>query len=156
MRCSVSLIKMTWLFCHAMVSLRSGWELKHFILCRSVPPLCGARLSWALMRVCLWQLRRIFPCVYSPKKFNKLLNLNFVLVVINSFASNAGACKCSERNTYRLVWLLSGRLSIKFLLIRVVFIDIRPISQTPWLKIYCQKCTSRIISFCYPGSCLMQ
>lgn len=39
MWCSVSLIKMTWLFCSAMVSQRGGWQLKHLILFHLVLPL---------------------------------------------------------------------------------------------------------------------
>ena len=58
MWCSVSLIKMTWLFCHAIVSQRGGRELKHLILFRLALPLCGVGLSWALMRMWIWQLCR--------------------------------------------------------------------------------------------------
>ena len=68
MWCCVSLIKMTWLFCHAMVSQRGGWESKYLILFRLVLPLCGVGLSWALMRVRIWQLcmqadANLFLCV---------------------------------------------------------------------------------------------
>lgn len=84
MWCSVSLIKMTWLFCHATVSPRGGWELKHLILFHLVPPLRGVGLSWALdesvdltaEHACGWIFVCVCVCVHCKSAyFNKSLNL---------------------------------------------------------------------------------
>lgn len=146
MWCSVSLIKMTWLFCHAITFLRGGWELKHFsdFVSRGfILSLCEVGPSWALMKVWIWQLC-VRVCVHvwvytCDRKFA----FAFSHIVINNLASSAGASKFPEHKVLKLCCSCQAvyQMNLTWLmLVLLMFLErrMRLIFQAPWLKIYWQ------------------